>query len=545
MPRPKSGKRTSAASAAAQAHVTNATPAPAPVAAPQFAAPGTNRTGTDSSNGNGTLLSAVAGLKKVEEEVRTAPDQFEVEQISIDDIAPNPFNPQHRNIETDDEIVASIREVGVLEPVILVDRSQIDPSIEIEGTGSKVLLAGARRRAGSKKAGRTTVPAITRNEFASRRSMLEIVLIENLHRLNLSPIEEAERYQLLRQDGASLEDIRQAVGYSVGHISKRLKLLGLTDLAKTALNEGTISTTGALKLIDKLSSNPDRLDAAVQAATNADGQQSTALSAAIERHTAEIEAEQRAEKLRLDLERAGIAEINPSEQWGDDAWQHRIDASTLAEAQNVEKLAGAAIDNGRLYFYAEDPSAPEAEPAAEETATKPDSEPAAHDGGEFSAGKSTDQKAETTEADTKPEPSAEDRRKLQDHSDAAAQRADACRRLMDKFAEFRDSKRRELTDILADGVLAGHVTPSTLKNSLTEELYGRRITESDLADIIRTQRGEAHRLALAGTLAALLEQAGKHKYATTKWPAHIQHFVQRLVDLGYHTLSEHEHTLMD
>jgi ParB family chromosome partitioning protein len=155
-----------------------------------------------------------------------------VSQLPVDVIRRNPRQPREQFDAKDlDELTASIREHGVIQPLI------VSP-----GTGgSYTLIAGERRLEAAKRAGLRTVPAIFRQ--ASDRELLELALIENIQRAELNPLEEAEAYRQLTEDfGLSHEEVASQVGKSRPAVSNTLRLLQLSETVKRALVESYAHT---------------------------------------------------------------------------------------------------------------------------------------------------------------------------------------------------------------------------------------------------------------------------------------------------------------
>ncbi len=151
-----------------------------------------------------------------------------VTQIAIDAIQRNPRQPRSQFDPKDmEELAASIREHGILQPLIL------SPGPD----GTFTLVAGERRLQAAKLAGLRSVPAILRQ--VSERELLELALIENIQRAELNPLEEAEAYRQLSEDfGLSHEEIALRVGKSRPAVSNTLRLLHLSPAVKQALIEG-------------------------------------------------------------------------------------------------------------------------------------------------------------------------------------------------------------------------------------------------------------------------------------------------------------------
>jgi ParB family chromosome partitioning protein len=161
--------------------------------------------------------------------------------LDIDLIAPNPAQPRRRFDEAElDELAASIREHGVLQPVIV----RPDPGV----AGRYQLVAGERRWRAAQRAQIHRVPAILRD--LDDRAVLEIAIIENVQRADLNPIEEAQGYaQLIESFSYTQEDLSRVVGKSRSHLANLLRLLALPDDVQALLSDGRLSAGHARALI--------------------------------------------------------------------------------------------------------------------------------------------------------------------------------------------------------------------------------------------------------------------------------------------------------
>ncbi len=179
-------------------------------------------------------------------------DQRGVIEIAINEIRANPHQPRlSRGVEALklDELAASIREHGVIQPII-VTRTQ--------GPGAPfTLVAGERRWRASQLAGLTHLPAIIKE--VAPQQMLELALIENIQRSDLSPLEEAAAYQqLINEFGLTQEQVAERVGKSRAAVTNTMRLLKLPGQAQAALMQGVISEGHARALLG-LPSSVDQL----------------------------------------------------------------------------------------------------------------------------------------------------------------------------------------------------------------------------------------------------------------------------------------------
>jgi ParB family chromosome partitioning protein len=164
-------------------------------------------------------------------------------EIAVSEIRTNPRQPRMvrgQEALNLDELAASIREHGVIQPLI-VTRTQ-GPGLPY------TLIAGERRWRASQVAGLTHVPVIIKD--VSPQEMLEIALIENIQRNDLSPLEEAAAYQqLINEFGLTQEDVAERVGKSRVTVTNTLRLLRLPGKIQTALMQGDISEGHARMLL--------------------------------------------------------------------------------------------------------------------------------------------------------------------------------------------------------------------------------------------------------------------------------------------------------
>lgn len=162
----------------------------------------------------------------------------EMREIAVSDIRESRFQPRVRvNEEALEELAKSIQERGVIQPVV-VRRSE---------KGFE-LVAGERRWRAAAKAGLERIPALVRN-FTDQEAM-EVALIENLQREDLSPIEEALAYRaLMEKFGFTQEGVARAVGKSRPHVANTLRLLGLDEEVQRDMLEGKVSMGHALLLL--------------------------------------------------------------------------------------------------------------------------------------------------------------------------------------------------------------------------------------------------------------------------------------------------------
>jgi ParB family chromosome partitioning protein len=160
-------------------------------------------------------------------------------EVAVHAIAANPRQPRRTfDEDTLDELAASIREVGLLQPVV----------VRAAGAGQYELIMGERRWRAAQRAGLTEIAAIVRD--TPDTDLLRDALIENLHRQQLDPLEEAAAYQQLLDDfGATHEQLAQRIGRSRPHISNTLRLLNLPPAVQKRVAAGVLSAGHARALL--------------------------------------------------------------------------------------------------------------------------------------------------------------------------------------------------------------------------------------------------------------------------------------------------------
>jgi len=162
-------------------------------------------------------------------------------ELPVDAIRPNTWQPRTVFDETElDELVDSIKEIGVLQPIV-VRRDKA-------GTGTYELIMGERRWRATQLAGLDTVPSIIRD--TDDADMLRDALLENLHRAQLNPLEEAAAYrQLLDDFGCTHEELATRIARSRPQISNTLRLLKLPPLVQRRVAAGVLSAGHARALL--------------------------------------------------------------------------------------------------------------------------------------------------------------------------------------------------------------------------------------------------------------------------------------------------------
>jgi ParB family transcriptional regulator, chromosome partitioning protein len=167
-----------------------------------------------------------------------------IEEVPINQIDPNPYQPRNRfDEETLAGLTASIRELGVLQPILV--RQMTDDRYAI--------IAGERRWRAAKRAGLQFIPVIVRQ--VNDELTLQHALVENLHRDDLNPLEEAAAYQQLVEDfDLTQEEVAHKVGKSRSAVANLLRLFQLPPQVQRLVAEGRVSAGHAKALLG----TPDR-----------------------------------------------------------------------------------------------------------------------------------------------------------------------------------------------------------------------------------------------------------------------------------------------
>lgn len=181
-------------------------------------------------------------LDSLEKSIYETSTKEEIVELEISELRPNPYQPRKIfDEEALKELASSIKEHGVFQPII------VKPSIK-----GYEIIAGERRYRASKLAGKTTIPAIIR-EFSDEQ-MMEIALLENLQREDLSAIEEAYAYKsMIEKLNLTQEELSNKVGKSRSHITNILGLLRLPEDIQNMVAKNEISM-GHARILSKIDS---------------------------------------------------------------------------------------------------------------------------------------------------------------------------------------------------------------------------------------------------------------------------------------------------
>ncbi|KJY57788.1 ParB/RepB/Spo0J family partition protein [Lactobacillus melliventris] len=182
-----------------------------------------------------------------EDEPQIEDNEEEIQDLNLSDIRPNPYQPR-KNFDDKSlkELADSIKENGVFQPII------VRKSVK-----GYEIIAGERRFRASKMAKKTTIPAIVRD--FSESQMMEVAVLENLQREDLTPLEEAQAYEMLQKNlGLTQEEVSKRMGKSRPYIANYLRLLTLPNKTKHLLQHGELSMGQARTLLGL--KNKDKID---------------------------------------------------------------------------------------------------------------------------------------------------------------------------------------------------------------------------------------------------------------------------------------------
>src|SRR5437660_8702053 len=208
-------------------------------------------------SGLGKGLGALIGTPSVATRPETGEPGEKVHQINLVTIVPSALQPRKDFArEALQELVDSIRQHGIIQPLIVRERATASPSGS--GAGARFeLIAGERRWRAAQEIGLTQVPVIIRS--ANDLEVLELSLIENLQRADLNPIEEAQGYaRLANEFGMRQEDIALKVGRSRAAVANALRLLDLHPQVQVWLAQNLISV-GHAKVLLALKAHEEQL----------------------------------------------------------------------------------------------------------------------------------------------------------------------------------------------------------------------------------------------------------------------------------------------
>lgn len=178
------------------------------------------------------------GLEALFDESPQVQETEEITEIPLDEIRPNPYQPRKTfDNKSLKELSESIKENGVFQPIII--RKSVN---------GYEIIAGERRFRASKLAKKKTIPAIIRK--FDEAQMMEVAVLENLQREDLTPLEEAQAYEMLQKNlGLTQAEVSKRLGKSRPYIANYLRLLTLPQKTKRLLQKGELSMGQARTLL--------------------------------------------------------------------------------------------------------------------------------------------------------------------------------------------------------------------------------------------------------------------------------------------------------
>ena len=178
------------------------------------------------------------GIEALFEDEPQVEQAEEIQELNLSEIRPNPYQPRKTfDDKSLKELSDSIKENGVFQPIIV--RKSVN---------GYEIIAGERRFRASKLAKKETIPAIIRKFDESE--MMEVAVLENLQREDLTPLEEAQAYDMLQKNlGLTQEEVSKRMGKSRPYIANYLRLLTLPSKTKRLLQHGDLSMGQARTLL--------------------------------------------------------------------------------------------------------------------------------------------------------------------------------------------------------------------------------------------------------------------------------------------------------
>lgn len=178
------------------------------------------------------------------------PKDKQIQEIELDKIIPNPYQPRHTfSEESINELAQTLQEQGLLQPIILREHNGDDAEYEI--------IAGERRYRAAKSLGWDKISAIV--EDMDDEKVASLAVIENLQREDLNPIDEAEAYvKLMETNDLTQTELAKQIGKSQSYIANKIRLLKLSDKVQQLLIDGTISQRHGRALLTLPAEEQDR-----------------------------------------------------------------------------------------------------------------------------------------------------------------------------------------------------------------------------------------------------------------------------------------------
>lgn len=301
----------------------------------------TLRRPTPTTNGAGSDHSLVAALAGSARELGQA---FQL--VKVSEVGEHPQNPRG-SLGDLTELANSIRELGLRQPITVIPASTFratHPELAVSAEARWVVLDGHRRLAAAPIADVSEIPAWIRADLGEAADGPETFLAANMHRLPLSPLEEARAMALLVDLGRSQRQIAERTGFAQSHVSKRLSLLRLPQQVQDALARDELTVGDALAITGV----PDEDQLPVYELAKGSRLPVSSAVNALERERGEAAAREKArrraarEKLRF-IERPAGEFSSP--------WAHRLESKMEIVAAREAGTLVAAADTGGAFAY--------------------------------------------------------------------------------------------------------------------------------------------------------------------------------------------------
>jgi len=269
-------------------------------------------------------------------------DPSGIATVALADLAVNPDNPPER-MQDVTVLAASVVQVGVIQALTIAPAAaflaESPQHAEAVGSAPWVILAGHRRFAAATVAGLARVPVVVREDLAGDRAA-EVILHENLHRKELTPIEEAQAFARVGRNGMSQQTIAAHTGVSQAQVSKRLSLLKLSTAMQDLVAAGTVPVVDALELTDLDHQMHDRIAALLT-------QNNLGIRQAVSAAEHELEDAARLQAAAEVAEQEGATVLADPEQAFQRAYEHEL--TTKKEIAAARTRGDLAVAPARRY----------------------------------------------------------------------------------------------------------------------------------------------------------------------------------------------------
>ncbi|MBP2058153.1 ParB family chromosome partitioning protein [Lactobacillus colini] len=261
----------------------------------------------------------------------TVPKEKQIQEISLDKIIPNPYQPRHAFSEDSiNELAQTLQEQGLLQPIILREHQGDDAEYEI--------IAGERRYRAAKSLGWDKISAIV--EEMDDEKVASLAVIENLQREDLNPIDEAEAYvKLMETNDLTQTELAQQVGKSQSYIANKIRLLKLSDKVQKLLVDGTLSQRHGRALLALEPADQDRA-AEIIIADGLNVKKTEEMAKDIDGYLAAKQVDQKAPKKATKKEKT-VVNTKPTKDF-------KVQINTIKKAIKMAK------DSGMKVKYTED-----------------------------------------------------------------------------------------------------------------------------------------------------------------------------------------------